>query len=368
MSNHFNDIKDLTLHSGWNEWLNDNIPLHWPLERLVIDSPAGELVTSPFIKEGRVKHLRLAYTMGLRFEGPRNDELVKQYEEKVTKGEEEPFTTVNGIKIINLPELVKKWLGEKYAISPGEKPQAQQRQAQEQAATAPNPNLETLEIIENDVHDILIRMSLSMPLVFNNVKTLHLCATNACDFYYGEDVLHQILPQLSGLKTLRLTLGSEYSDPKLLTELYRRLPPNLETLQFRGPAQLAKSGNWSDWVAAFQNPEFLPHLRRLSFLLDLSLKESYAMSVARKQAREGSDSGSENTKEPAASSEHTENEASSAQSTDKGDYKVSTEDLRIAERSCEQIRKAAEERNIAVEPFQEEFSNGSVYVPGLIST
>ena len=349
LSNHFTDIKDLTLRSGWNEYLNDNIPLHWPLERLVINSPAGELARSPFIKEGRVKHLRFEYTMGLRFEGPGNEELIKEYEERIAKGEEEKITTQDGVQITYLPGLVKKWLGDKYGVSPGEEgrePLEEQRQRQSEAANVanPNPNVETLEIIENDVHDTLIRMSLSISRVFTNVKTLHLRSTNACDFHYGEDVLHQVFPQLTGLKTLKFTLGSEYSDPKLLTDLYRRLPPNLETFQFRGPAHLAKSENWSEWVAAFQNPEFLPHLQRLSFLLDLSLTQSSALSLERKE-RENQEDGPENPREPGASSEPTHEEQ----------YKVSTEDLRIAKRACEQVWKAAEERNIVVEPFKEEF-------------
>ncbi|RJE25367.1 hypothetical protein PHISCL_02258 [Aspergillus sclerotialis] len=357
LSNHFTDVKDLTLCSGWNEYLNDNIPLHWPLERLVINSPAGELARSPFIIEGRVKHLRFEYAMGLRFEGPGNEELIKEYEERIARGEEEEITTKDGVKITYLPGLVKRWLGEKYGVSPdeeGREPPEEQRQGQTEAANVTNPKLETLEIIENDVHDTLIRMSLSISRVFTNVKTLHLRATNACDFHYGEDVLHQIFPQLTGLKTLKFTLGSEYSDPKLLTELYRRLPPNLETLQFRGPAQLAKSKNWSEWVAAFQNPEFLPHLQRLSFLLDLSLTQSSALSLERKE-RENQEGGPEDPKEPGTSSETTTNEAISERSTDEEKYSVSTEDLRIAKRACEQIWKAAEERNIVVESFKEEF-------------
>lgn len=356
LSTHFTSVKDLTLDSGYNEYLNDNIPLHWPLERLVLNSAAGEPVRTPWIKDGLVKHLRFELTMGLRFEGPSNEELVKMQKERIARGEEEEYKTESGITITYLPQLVQRWLGEKYAIAPGEEKKAEEQGQHEIKAV---PNLETLEIIENDVHDVLVRLSLSIPRIFSNVKTLRLRATNACDLHYAEDVLHQLLPQLAGLKTLDLTLGIEYVDPKHLTELYRHFPPNLETLQFRSAAQLAKSNNWPEWVTAFQNPEFLPQLRTLSFLLDLNLEEGFDLSCTRKQQKENQENETED--KSSGSSESEAVESSSAQRinqngepTDKK-YKVSTEDLRIAKRACEQIWEAAEQRGIGVEPFSEEF-------------
>lgn len=346
LSTHFTSIKDLTLSSGFNEMLNDNVPLHWPLERLVLDSPCGELVKTPWVREGLVKHLQLVFSMGLRFEGPSNDELIKMQKERIARGEEEEIKTESGIKITYLPELVQRWLAEKYAISPGEEKKAQEKDSeQEQDGKEVVPNLETLEILENDVHDVLLRMALSIPGILANLKTLRLRATNACDFHYSEDILHQMLPQLGGLKTLDLTLGSEYSNSKYLTELYRHLPPNIETLRFRSVAQLAKSENWSEWASAFQNPEYLPQLRRLTFLLDLSLTEGHALALQRKKQSQEKSEGKSSEGET----------ADQARESTETRYKVQTEDLRLAKRACEQIWKAAEDRGILGEPFSEDF-------------
>ena len=65
LSDHLSNVKDLRLSSGYPEHLNDNIPQHWPLKRLIIDSACGELVQTPWIIKGRVKHLVLWLTCGL---------------------------------------------------------------------------------------------------------------------------------------------------------------------------------------------------------------------------------------------------------------------------------------------------------------
>lgn len=346
LGSHFTSIKDLTLSSGFNEHLNDNnIPLHWPLERLVLGSACGELSRTPWIREARLRHLRLKFTMGLRFGGPANDELTKAYDERVARGEEEEYKTSNGMRIVILPDLVKKWFEERYAQENKQDKQDEGGSSQEPSEGELSSNIETLEIIENDVHDVLLRLCLSLPRVFSTLKTLNLRATNGCDFHYGgEDVLHQLLPQLDTLKTLTLTLGSEYSDPAYLTRLYRHLPPNLETLRFRGAARLAKSDAWPEWVRAFQDPGFLPRLRRLSFLLDLGQKVDPFIASARKKQMES---------ETGDSVQQRESEKPAEEKHD-----VSTEDLRLAKRACEQIWKAAGERGIVVEPFSEDYPAG----------
>ncbi|RMJ21317.1 hypothetical protein PHISP_07810 [Aspergillus sp. HF37] len=340
---HFTSIKDLTLSSGFNEHLNDsNIPLHWPLERLVLNSACGELSRTQWIRDARLRHLRLEFTMGLRFGGPANEELEKAYDERVARGEEEEYRTSNGIRIVCLPALVQRWFEEKYAQDHRQDKQNEEGSSENPSQHELSSNIETLEIIENDVHDVLLRLCLSLPRVFSTLKTLNLRATNGCDFHYGsDDVLHQLLPQLDTLKTLTLTLGSEYSDPAYLTRLYRHLPPNLGELRFRGAARLAKSDAWPEWVRAFQDPGFLPQLQRLSFLLDLGQKVDPFIASARKQQRE-SESG-DSVQQP-------ENENPADEK-----HNVSTEDLRLAKRACEQIWKAAGERLIAVEPFSEDY-------------
>jgi hypothetical protein len=50
LGNHFTGIKNLEMNSGFNEELNDeNMPLHWPLERLLISSAGAEVFRSPFV-------------------------------------------------------------------------------------------------------------------------------------------------------------------------------------------------------------------------------------------------------------------------------------------------------------------------------
>lgn len=84
---HFNNVEDLELESGFNEELNDrNIPLHWPLKRLALSSAGGELVQSPFIRQGTIHHLKLNFTCNLRFEGPTSDELRKAHTKKPLTG------------------------------------------------------------------------------------------------------------------------------------------------------------------------------------------------------------------------------------------------------------------------------------------
>jgi hypothetical protein len=48
LGNHFSKIKDLEMHRGWNEELNDaGLPTHWPLERLLVSDACGEVFCRP---------------------------------------------------------------------------------------------------------------------------------------------------------------------------------------------------------------------------------------------------------------------------------------------------------------------------------
>lgn len=362
LSKHFTSIKDLTLDSGFDEDLNDNIPLQWPLQRLTFINACGERVQTPWVLEAKVKHLRLAFAMELRFGGPSSNELVKAQKERVERGEEQEIKTSNGITITFLPELAKTWFRDEY----------ERRRKSNDEGCDESSSLETLEILENDVHDVLLRMGVSAPRVFSSLKTLHLRATNACDFYYCEDVLIQVLPQVQTLETLDLTLGLEYSDPTNLTELHKHLPPSLRTLRFRSTAELAKSETWPEWVRSFEDPKFLPQLERLSFLLDLHPKDSRQLEMQRKKHRKAQEAESENQESPSAPGCEVESQtnpanieyaqASEGQKQTPGKtYKVGTDDLRRAKRACEEIWKAAGTRNIAVEAFVDDFPSHFPY-------
>ncbi|BAE59138.1 unnamed protein product [Aspergillus oryzae RIB40] len=123
LGSHFTDIQSLELESGFNEDLNDKeLPLHWPLKRCQISSACGEVTRTPHIRQGRVSHLILLLTSGIRFEGPTSSELSKAHSQAIARGEEKAdFITVKEgtpeerqIQITSIPELASKWMINKY--------------------------------------------------------------------------------------------------------------------------------------------------------------------------------------------------------------------------------------------------------------
>lgn len=271
---HFSKVENLELESGFNEELNDkHIPSHWPLQRLELRSTCGELVQSPFVLQGRVSHLSLLLTCGLRFTGPTTDELLRLHKEEVERGETqaEYITRNEGtpeekrVEVIHVPDMVCRHMNKFYADSdtnPNPNPESE---------LPSNPiNLRTLEIFENDSIDTFCRMTMALPNLVNNLQTLRIRSTKGLDFcYLDEGSFRYILPQLENLKTLNLTVGDVFQDPTYLPTLHKVLPPNLTTLFFRGPASLCQSEHWSDWLRAFESKDFLPQLQRLAFVLDL---------------------------------------------------------------------------------------------------
>ena len=152
-SNQLTNVRDLRLSAGFNEGLNDDIPLHWPLERLVIDSSCGELVQTPWITEGLVKHLVLWLTSGLRFDGPTNQELYRRNTEAINSGEKQKnvIEGQNGkeIELTYLPDLVaedrqKRW--------------SNMSEIELTEEDSINVALETVEILENDAMDQFMGM------------------------------------------------------------------------------------------------------------------------------------------------------------------------------------------------------------------
>ena len=243
------------------------------------------------------------------------------------------------------------------------------------SGTVPEPKLEMLEIIENDAHDVLFRLCLRSGHVFDGLKALYFRSTNGCDFYYGEHVLHEVLPQLAQLKTLTLVLGNEYADPKHLTELFKHFPPSIETLRFRSMIGLAKSKAWPEWIKAFRDEKFLPKLQMLSFILDMKGQEDrnerqdnqlenkaesdavgMGLSALASPEAGGLSQNKRLSEGPSATAEEppqTEESKTSLSFQDRRQYKVPEEDLRLAKRACEQLWKAAEGRGVIVEPFTE---------------
>lgn len=276
LGNHFSGVENLEIDSGFHEQLNDkHIPSQWPLQRLEIRSACGELVQSPFVRQGRVPHLSLLLTAGLRFMGPATKDMLRAHKEEVKRGEATAeYITINEgspeerkVKFVNIPDLVSDYMNKHYGGS-------DRRLDPENEPPSDGTKMHTLEIFENDAVDTFCRMTMALPHVVDNLQTLRIRSTKGLDFVYlDEGPFRYILPTLKNLKTLNLTVGEIFEDPAYLPTLHKVLPPNLTTLFFRGPASLCQSKHWSDWLRVFESREFLPHLQHLAFVLDLHYTE-----------------------------------------------------------------------------------------------
>lgn len=196
IDDHFSSVTDLEMNTGFNEELNDKAILsHWPIERLLISSACGEVFRSPFVLEGKVKHLVLLLTCGLRFEGPASQELIDSHKEAIARGDAEAkyITVKKGtpeerkIEILNVSELVFAWMKQKYTgpNSESDPPDPAQDQI----------NLEILEILENDAIDTFSRMTLALPGLVEHIKTLNIRSSSGLDFHYTvEEIFLEILP------------------------------------------------------------------------------------------------------------------------------------------------------------------------------
>lgn len=273
LSDHFTGVRDLEIDTGFNEDLNDRrMPLHWPLDRLMISGACGEATKSPHILQGRVKHLILYFTSELRFEGPRSDELTRAYQEAIDRGEAQPeYIPGSKIKVIYISQLGKQWIAQKY----GDSSANAELEPENRPVEGQESRLRTLEIIENDALDTFLRMCAAIPHVVEKVSTLNLCSTSGRpDFSWAkESCFAEVLPQLTDLQTLKLSVGEVFNEETTLPALYTSLPPNLTTLHFRGPVSLCRSDRWEEWVTAFSSDTFLPKLQRLAFVLDMHYEQ-----------------------------------------------------------------------------------------------
>lgn len=350
------------MDTGFNEELNDEkLPLHWPLERLLVSSACAEVFRNRFVLEGKVKHLILLLTSGLRFEGPTTVELCRADKETIARGEKEPnyITLYEGtpeekkLELTAIPELVLQFMKEKYAkpngdleVNEGRAPtspsEPRSKVKSESASASINQqgkllprgvavDLKKLEILENDAIDTFNRMALALPHVIANVSTVNIRSTHGLDFHFTtEELFFGLLPQLTELKTLVLSVGEVFESDCFLPRLYKQFPPNISTLRFRGPVSLARSNQWTDWIASFASTNFLPNLERLSFVLDLHY-----------EAQSGGESGklSSNIRRKL--------------------VKAPDEMLREAQEACKRLYIAVGQRAVMVEPFYDEWSGHS---------
>lgn len=329
LSKRFDNIRFLKLAAGWDEaWVDDKFPLNWPLELLLVTDAGAELITTPAIMEGRIKHLVLLFTAGLRFEGPTTKELMKNAdvlgviprkkapdaeqpqaggepsEAAAPESEEKP----DGIKVYSVPHEWHKWVYDKYANKPITfNPDPFPR--------TPPSAMKHLSILGNDALQMLTGMALAKLHLLTPLDSLTLYSTSKNDMvHFPPGFFLFVLPNLPNLKTLKLTLGSPMYAALLeaagsLPFLHVVLPPNIETLQFRGPVSMVPQ--LDEFAADLGNEKFLPRLRRISLVLDLP------------------DEGSECAKEP------------------------SLEELRAAHGACGKLLDVAAKRGVEVEEFRE---------------
>lgn len=318
---HFSGPRHLVVSTGFLEhWDDENFPLGWAgsLETLLITDACGELVTTPVVLEGQVEHLVLLLTCGLRFEGLSSAELMRRMMEErsqapddVAVQEEAESADEPGkegearkpIEVYYLPDAVVKSMAEKY-------PDGQiSLQTSPAEGTAPS-KLKSLTILENDAVEQFVRLAVAKFYLVARLDTLTLRSTTGLDYgSLSDSLFSQVLPELHGLRELHLSLSKEFPEgEEFYAELWRALPPNLEALHFRGPVWMADRLE-EGWVRAFEGPDFLPRLKRLSFVLDLG-----------------------------------------------GEGEDGIERLRVAKGACRRLAEVAEARGVVVEEFEDKWS------------
>ncbi|KAK4034291.1 hypothetical protein C8A01DRAFT_18881 [Parachaetomium inaequale] len=331
LGQHFTGVRFLNVATGWDEnWIDDKFPLNWPIELLIIADAISERISTPAIMEGRIKHLILFFTCGLRFEGPSVKELIKDAEVIFT------------IPRKKAPDAETQAEG---ALSEGAVSQAEENQpADSDSATksapesdvikvtsyadrditfspdrgdAPPSEMKTLEILGNDALEMLTYIALAKFHLLTSLESLTLLSSHGNDLRHVPATLFPcFLPALDELKHFKLTLGSDVH-AKILDVilgnkpyLHMILPPNIETLRFRGPVSM--TSHMDTLAAAFaDDAAFLPRLKRISLLLDL----------------------------PEKASEHPK--------------EASLEQLRAAHAACKRVLDAAAGRGVVVEAFKE---------------
>ncbi|KAK4247899.1 hypothetical protein C7999DRAFT_14124 [Corynascus novoguineensis] len=351
LGQHFTGVRFLFVATGWDEnWIDDKFPLNWPLELLMIADAISERISTPVILEGRVKHLVLYFTYGLRFEGPSFEELMKnakpvnflpadegespsggqaRSEPEAATGasvqaKDEPTNSpsaesnqnADGITILSFPHEWAKWFQATYAnktvrFSPNLPPPENH---------TPPIRLRTLSILGNDALQQLTYLALAHFPLLAAVESLTICSAtgNDLDVVPGSLVL-EYLPLLPRLRNLTVTfddatyaelLKATTRNGKPSSHLRAAIPQGVETLRLRGPASMAAGEKREKDGSKKKGKLFLPRLKRLALLMDLP-------------------------------------------DSDERDDKAPLAQLHAAHAACQRVLDAAAKRGVAVERFEE---------------
>lgn len=321
LGEHFTRVKNLFVDCGFcEEWYDQTFPLHWPLELLVIASACGHLVSTPAVIEGRISNLVLLYTSELGFQdvvpytgGTAKSRPDEDYMESTAKELVHTVRETDALTI-TMPRIGLEWCDWKVEKHEG---------TTLALHTGPPPGLrpsrlKSLSIIENNAVTQFGMLAVASFHVVAGLESLTIRSTTGNDDIPQRDELFsQLLPYLYELKNLTLTLAQSTRGGPVghYRDLWQRLPPNLEILCFRGP--MALGSGVDGWVEALGNPDFLPRLKRLVFVLDLPF-------------------------------------------TDSGDHEAigtaTVEDLKTAKLACLRVQHAAENRGVVVEDFKDSWS------------
>ncbi|KAL2193091.1 hypothetical protein P885DRAFT_72433 [Corynascus similis CBS 632.67] len=342
LGQHFTGVRFLFVATGWDEnWIDEKFPLNWPLELLMIADAISERISTPVILEGRVKHLVLYFTHGLRFEGPSFEELMKNAKPvdflPADEGEIESNQNHDGITIFSFPHEWAKWFQATYAnktvqFSPNLPPPENH---------TPPIHLRTLSVLGNDALQQLTYLAMAHFPLLAAVESLTVCSAtgNDLDVVPGSLVL-EYLPLLPRLRNLTVTFGAATYDELLKattrngkpsSHLRAAIPQGVEILRLRGPASVAAGGGLDEFAAALKAEEkndggsrgkreedgskkerklFLPRLKHLALLMDLP-------------------------------------------DSDEPDDKAPLAQLHAAHAACQRVLDAATSRGVAIERFEE---------------
>lgn len=329
LGRYFPNLRALKVDTGFDEcWVDGKFPLSWPLELLVISGACGEAITTPAILEGRIEHLVLLYTASLRFEGPTTAELMKDAEvlytiprsrpapdkdgdgaarATQTEGEQQANQT-EGIKVTSVAHEWGKWMNAHYG--------GKELVFSSACEADPPSRMRRLEILGNDALEMLTFLAIARWHLLVGLESLAIHSVGDYDLIEAPgDYAAAFLPVLLNLKHLRLSLGSATLSRLLeiggeRKPLHEYLPPNIETLHFRGPVSMAPQ--LDEFCAALADGQFLPCLKRISFVLDL----------------------------PGPPPAHSDKKA-----------EASLEQLREAKAACGKLLRVAAERGVAVAEF-----------------